>query len=217
LANEAEIDIYMKRDAPPTRVIQRQGSTLTVPNLDYNIVTHAHRNDDRNATLGSTCKMQAQALIRHNRSALADNRPWNQAVYGQIWGFYRKSPEHPLNPGKSSNANLIPGAPPGPNDMMWAVPGAYPTGHPLKGSIGGLYSIQAQSAGNKVKTASALRYYAPYKPIPAPSQAAVNYIRQVLSAMRQNKAAAELIKKFESYYGAWKQTWFAGQGAMSSK
>ena len=161
--------------------------------------------------------MHAQALIRHNRLALADNRPWNQAAYGRICGYYRKSPEHPLNPDKSSNANLIPGAPPGPNDMMWAVPGAYPMGHPFGGSTGGLYSNQGQSAGNKAKTASSLRYYAPYKRIPAPSQAAVNYIWQVLSAMSKNKAAAELIKQFETYYKAWKQTWFAGQEAMSSK
>jgi hypothetical protein len=53
-ANLAEIDIYMKRDAPEYRRIQRHGATVEIPNKDYNIIMHAHRNDLLNATLGST-------------------------------------------------------------------------------------------------------------------------------------------------------------------
>jgi hypothetical protein len=134
----------MKRDAPQTRTVQRREGPVSIPYADYNIVTHAHRNDHRNAALGSTSKMHTQVLIRHDRSALADDGPWNQAAYGQICGYYRKSPEHPLKPGKSKKANLIPGAPPGPNDMMWAVPRTYPMGHPLEDSTGGLHSNQGE-------------------------------------------------------------------------
>jgi hypothetical protein len=218
-ANEAEIDIYKKHDAPQTKVFNHPTrGPLTIPNLEYNIVLHAHRNDDRNnAALGSTSKMQKQILIRHHRSALVDNRPWNQVAYGQICGYYRKHPGHPSNPGKSSNASLLPGVPPGPNNMIWSLPGAYPIGHPLEGSGNGLYGIPGYSEGNQAKKAPALRYYAPFKKIPPPSPAAVESIRQVLSTMSKKRAAAELIHKFEDHYKAWKKTWFAGKAAMSAK
>jgi hypothetical protein len=216
-ANQAEIDFYMKPDAPEFKTAQGPHGPVTVRNSDYNIVTHAQRNDDRNAHLGSTSKMQKQVLIRHNRLALVDTRSWDQAKYGQICGHYRKSSEHPLMPGKTANANLIPPALPGPNDMIWATPGSYPIGHPPEGSTGGLYSNPAYFAGNQAKNAPSLRYYDPYKPIPAPNKAAVSSIRQVLDTMRKEKGAAQLINQFETYYEAWKKTWFAGQAGESPK
>ena len=132
-ANAAEIDIYIKRDAPQTITKQHpSGQVVTINNVEYNLVTHAHRNDHLNPAyghLGSTSKMHKQALIRHNRLALQDDRPWNQAKYGRIIGHYHKHPEHPLKPGKQANANLLPPALPGPNHMMWAQLGTYPIGH----------------------------------------------------------------------------------------
>jgi hypothetical protein len=217
-ANEAEIEIYMKNDAPPTRELNRPGrSPRTFPNPDFNCIMHAHRNDDRNAALGSTSKMRAQALIRHHRSGLVDQRPWRQSVYGQICGYYRKHAEHPSNPGKSHNANLFPPKPAGPEEEINSKPGTYPVGHPLEGSAHGLYRIPGWSEGNQANQATALRYYAPFKKIPPPSRDAVESIRQVLSTMSKKRAAAELILKFEDHYKAWKKKWFVGKAAMSAK
>lgn len=210
-ANLAEIDIYMKRDAPEYRRIQRHGATVEIPNKDYNIIMHAHRNDLLNATLRSTSKMQSQVLIRHDRTALTDSGPWNEVTYDQICGHYRKSSEHPLQPGKSKNWNLIPGAPPGPNDRFWKVPRKYPVGHPMNEPTSGQYGNQGGY------TAHPLRYYAPYKTIPPPSKAAVSYIQRVQVNMSKEKATAVLITKFKTYYEAWKKTWFVGEAAKSPK
>jgi hypothetical protein len=217
LAEQAEIDFYMKPDAQAFKTVNGPHGLITVPNLDYNIVTHAQRNDNHYVHLGSTSKMHKQVLIRHSRWALVDTRPWNVAKYGQVCGYYRKSSEHPLLPGKAANFNVIPPELPGPNHEIWEKPRPSPIGHPLEPPPApyGLYSNQV--AGNQAKPAPSLRYYLPYKEIPAPSKAAIRSIQQVLHTMGNKKDAAQLINKFETHYRAWKKTWFAGKAGESQK
>jgi hypothetical protein len=216
-ADQAEIDFFMKSDAPPYRPAHGPHGSNPIPNVWYNLVTHAQRIDNHDATLGCTSKMHKQVLIRHNRSALVDTRQWNVAKYGQVCGFYRKSLQHPLKPGKAANINLIPPQLPGPNHEMWEMPTPSPIGHPQEPPPApyGLYSNQI--AGNQAKRAPSLRYYLPYKEIPAPSKAAIRSIQQVLDTMRKKKDAAELIKKFETRYDAWKKSWFEGKAGESQK
>jgi hypothetical protein len=207
----------MKENAPEYRTRTRpDGTEISYRNLEYNIVMHAHRNDNLNAPMGSTSKMREQTLIRHDRHALEDNRPWNQVAYGQICLHYRKSSEHPSLPGKEKNASLIPGLLPGPQGEIWAHPQKYPVGHPLEDEAPAQQSNQGGAAGKQAKKAPKLRYYNPSQPIPVPSQAAVKSIRQAVSTMKK-QGAGQFIRKFDTYYAAWRKTWFEGGGRFSAK